>query len=194
MVSKKDRRKSILRAALKIFSKNGFYKSKMEVIAKEAGIGKGTLYEYFNSKKHLFQESIKESMLIYKEDAKRAFLTDGKIEEKLEAFFNFHGEFLSKHKDIFYSFMTQSNSMSEEMEKWMIEVKIETIEVILNSIQQSIDSGEFREDLDVELATFMIIGTVTQYYGKKMMYDNTDYRKIDTKLIIDTLSKGLKAC
>ncbi|UHA72585.1 TetR/AcrR family transcriptional regulator [Paenibacillus sp. 481] len=44
----------ILDAAYELFGSNGFYETKMSEIAEKAGIAKGTLYLYFNSKEQLF--------------------------------------------------------------------------------------------------------------------------------------------
>ncbi len=45
-----DRKGEILDAATLVFGKFGFHGATMEEIAKEAGIGKGTIYGYFSSK------------------------------------------------------------------------------------------------------------------------------------------------
>ena len=39
---------------MQIFARDGYHKARMEDVAKEAGIGKGTIYEYFRSKTDLF--------------------------------------------------------------------------------------------------------------------------------------------
>ncbi|GEM_PF-3548899 len=44
----------IVGAAFQVFSSKGYRKTKMEEIAVEAGVSKGTLYYYFASKAHLF--------------------------------------------------------------------------------------------------------------------------------------------
>jgi AcrR family transcriptional regulator len=51
---KNKKEEVIIKAAEKIFSKVGFKNAKMEVIAKEAGITKVTLYSYFQSKENLY--------------------------------------------------------------------------------------------------------------------------------------------
>ena len=43
-------RKAILEAAVQLFSKKGFDKTSIDELAKEAGIGKGTIYTYFKTK------------------------------------------------------------------------------------------------------------------------------------------------
>ena len=39
---------------MQIFAREGYHRAKMEAVAAEAGIGKGTVYEYFRSKTDLF--------------------------------------------------------------------------------------------------------------------------------------------
>ena len=44
----------ILDAALQVFARRGLHKTKLEEVAKEAGISKGTIYLYFKNKEELF--------------------------------------------------------------------------------------------------------------------------------------------
>ncbi len=39
---------------MRVFARDGYHRAKMEAVAEEAGIGKGTVYEYFKSKTDLF--------------------------------------------------------------------------------------------------------------------------------------------
>ena len=54
-VDKGRKKAHIAEAALRVFARDGTGKTKMADVAKEAGIGKGTVYEYFPSKDALFQ-------------------------------------------------------------------------------------------------------------------------------------------
>jgi AcrR family transcriptional regulator len=53
IVDRKEKKNLIIRSAIRVFSKMGFARSKMMQIAEAAGIGKGTIYEYFKSKEDL---------------------------------------------------------------------------------------------------------------------------------------------
>ncbi len=55
IVDKEKKSERILRAAMNVFADRGVYDFKMIDIAEAAGVGKGTLYEYFPSKKALIQ-------------------------------------------------------------------------------------------------------------------------------------------
>jgi AcrR family transcriptional regulator len=56
------RREAILTAALDAFSARGFEATRLDDVARRAGIAKGTIYLYFRDKESLFQELIR-SML-----------------------------------------------------------------------------------------------------------------------------------
>lgn len=49
-----DRSAQIRRAALKLFNEKGFSATRLEDVAEEAGISKGTIYLYFENKEDLF--------------------------------------------------------------------------------------------------------------------------------------------
>ena len=55
VVDKERKRAEILEAAMDVFARKGFHRSKMGEVAAAAGIGKGTIYEYFESKRQLLQ-------------------------------------------------------------------------------------------------------------------------------------------
>ncbi|TRO55081.1 TetR/AcrR family transcriptional regulator [Candidatus Bathyarchaeota archaeon] len=48
-------KKRIIEAAITVFAKKGYHRAKMTDIAKEVGVSKGTLYQYFKSKEDLFE-------------------------------------------------------------------------------------------------------------------------------------------
>ncbi|NLU48034.1 MAG: helix-turn-helix transcriptional regulator [Syntrophomonadaceae bacterium] len=56
------KREAIIQAALQVFSEKGYHNARMEEVATVAGIGKGTIYEYFDSKLQLFQAVLENSI------------------------------------------------------------------------------------------------------------------------------------
>ncbi len=59
IVNKQEKRSRLVQAAIPIFAKNTFREAKMSDVAISADVGKGTLYEYFESKDELFLEIFK---------------------------------------------------------------------------------------------------------------------------------------
>ena len=54
-MDKEEKKVLIISAALKVFSKSGYSKTSIQDISDFAGIGKGTVYQYFRSKEELFK-------------------------------------------------------------------------------------------------------------------------------------------
>lgn len=59
-----DKKKRILNSALKEFAENGYEQASTNQIVKQANIGKGMLFYYFNNKKELYQYLIEYSIEI----------------------------------------------------------------------------------------------------------------------------------
>ncbi len=57
-MNKKIKRNHILLSALRVFARKGYRRATIKDVAKEAGIGKSTIYEYFSSKIELFRELV----------------------------------------------------------------------------------------------------------------------------------------
>ena len=53
-----NRKELIIQSALQNFIEDGYDRAKMQDIAIKAGVGKGTIYEYFSSKEELFSEVV----------------------------------------------------------------------------------------------------------------------------------------
>lgn len=57
-----DRREQIRRAALRVFARKGYRNAVVEDVAEEAGLGKGTIYTYFDRKEKLLGAVFQELM------------------------------------------------------------------------------------------------------------------------------------
>jgi len=60
IVNKEEKTRLIARAALQLFSQKGYQATSVSRIAQTAGIGKGTIYEYFATKEEIFLAAIME--------------------------------------------------------------------------------------------------------------------------------------
>src|SRR5580700_11749805 len=57
---KAERPKEILEAAFAEFSRSGYAAATLDQVAERAGVTKGTIYVYFESKEHLFISMVRE--------------------------------------------------------------------------------------------------------------------------------------
>jgi len=63
----------IIKAAFKIFTKKGYHTTTMEDIAKEVGVSKGALYQYYKNKKELLNEIVQSYHAMFREVLKASF-------------------------------------------------------------------------------------------------------------------------
>lgn len=78
------KRLQILEGARTVFRAKGFDGASMEVIAKEAGVSKGTLYVYFSSKEALFEALILQERLGQAELMQEVLVSQSDIETDLK--------------------------------------------------------------------------------------------------------------
>jgi len=84
IVDKKAKKAEILKAAMGVFAQNGVAKTKIADIAKAAGIGKGTIYEYFRSKEDIFEKAFNSVFSNMETTLIEALKTADDPEEKLK--------------------------------------------------------------------------------------------------------------
>ncbi len=83
-----NKRERILKAAIKVFAKNGFYATRVSEIAKAAGVADGTIYLYFKNKDDvlvtIFEEGIERLLSILREVAKSEEPFENRIQRIIE--------------------------------------------------------------------------------------------------------------
>ena len=89
MVDKKSKRDLMLDEAFKLFLSHGYKNTKIIDIAENAGIGKGTVYEYFPSKEVLFTQVFSEKILTEYKKIEIQISKCESAEEKLIEFVKF---------------------------------------------------------------------------------------------------------
>jgi AcrR family transcriptional regulator len=72
IVDKQQKAEAIRRAGLEVFRKNGYHRTRMADIARAAGIGKGTLYEYFENKADILRSAFERYFEAFNQGALRA--------------------------------------------------------------------------------------------------------------------------
>jgi len=170
-VSKKDR---ILEAAFYLFIKNGFSNTKIIDIADAAGVGKGTVYEYFPSKEFLFAEVFRSRIIEAYRSVESILAVPGTAAEKLESLARFESEILASFGDdlhilpdmMMHSKEAIKDSIHQEiMDLWNMRYK--SIRTIMS---QGVADGEFRSaDPDMMALAFMGSMNLYQILKHKMM-------------------------
>lgn len=190
MASKEEKRIEILNAAIKVISELGFEGAKIEDIAKEAGIGKGTVYEYFESKNTLFLEMVHYSVEQYQEGLVKALAEGDNMLAKIRNLSSYCAEFLSNHLAISNSSMS-CQALPEEMRQQMTRDWGLILKTVEDEVRNAIRSSELRSNIDPEMATALIIGGLKQYIVKKLYMDKLSLEELNHDGIARVILTGL---
>jgi len=190
MITREQRRAMILNAALKVFSQKGINEATIENIAKEAEVGKGTVYEYFESKKSLFQEMIKFSVTQYHENLKKSLLVEGSLRVKLINLLKYHMKFLSENIDIIHT-AAEPNNLSKDMRHWMMNERKVIFSQLKKILDEAKQNGEMKKSVNTELAVFCLIGTANQYGGNRVIVNKTGTNDAELEAVVSILLGGI---
>ncbi len=152
--SKKD---LIIDAGIRVFSRKGYHHTKMEEIAIEAGIGKGTIYEYFSSKLQLLQEIMARSFHLYEQTMGAGKNNTICIKDRIKLLVEGHFKFCQDNKELTRILFWDTEIMDKEIRDWACQKRAEKEKRLQDFFQAGIERGEIRA-LDAKLLTIMISG------------------------------------
>ena len=168
------RRKEILKAATEEFSRHGFEGTRIEAVAKRAGIGKSTVYEYYPSKEDLLHavcDMVVEDVL-------------GRVREAVSGQFTLR-ELLIRYyrcmRDLHHQLCAMvplfSDSAKENLEEFAARFCRETVSAVTEMLAKAAERGEIAVREDWNTAALMLLGTATPVYAEGIRVGMTSYEE-----------------
>jgi AcrR family transcriptional regulator len=156
---KEDRPAEITQAALAAFAEKGYAATKVDEVAKRAGVSKGLLYLYFKTKEDLFKAVIR-SFLSPRIDALISNIeeTDLSAEEFLRGPFLAFARSLPKSPaKILVRLMIAEGPKHPDLVEWYWDnVVSRALAALRTLIEKGVDNGEFRESALNEFPQLLI--------------------------------------
>ena len=138
------KKEQIMEAALAVFSQKGFHLTKIEEIAQQAGVGKGTVYEYFSSKETLFKEIIKEANFIFERFVQGELGQAQTTRQKLEKLMRQSVLLGQRFHPLAKVAMLESVFLDSPFYTWLMEKHTQRIHFLCDLIGEGIRKGELR--------------------------------------------------
>jgi len=146
---KKKTRQAIMNAAINLFSKKGFENTSVDKLAKEAGVGKSTIYGYFKTKNEIFLAFCEDQIDFIFSDLAINRDIDAPIKDQLFALFMGQFRYVTKNFD-FGRILAREMVFPKEL---TIEKSNDISERYLNALGEiltrAISRGELRDDLEL---------------------------------------------
>jgi AcrR family transcriptional regulator len=163
---RKDARpQELIAAALELFVERGFAATRLEDVAARAGVSKGTLYLYFDSKEALFKEAVRTSIVP----------AIGEAEQFME---KFEGSAADLIRSIVMGWWKligstpaggipklitgEAGNFPELAQFYHDEVVVRALGMIARALKRGVDAREFRQ-VDADAAVLVMVAPLVHY-------------------------------
>lgn len=192
-----ERPVEILNAARDLFVEKGFAATRLEEVARRAGVSKGTVYLYFESKEALFKAMVRENIVSMLERSEQRVQTfQGPSAELLEELLRgwwvtLHDSRLTGVPRLIFSEAVQFPDLARF---YFDEVVQRGRRLFAAILRRGIERGEFREiDVDYTVRVLqapLVMALIWKHTMVKCRIDPFDFdRHLD--VLIDTLLNGV---
>jgi AcrR family transcriptional regulator len=179
----------ITEAARRLFASIGYRGTSMEDVANGAGMGKSTLYRYFESKEELFLEivdmTVDELLEVVEESAAHTNSTISRLGLKGLAF-------IQRYRDIqilLNSLITEASRGNQAMAGKAREVLERTANYLAKDLRSGMEEGVFRS-MDYEAVSYALIGIAELAATREIVDRDLDALKFLASLQ-DFIQRGL---
>jgi AcrR family transcriptional regulator len=179
-----ERPAHILSAALESFVQKGFAATRLEDVAQRAGISKGTLYLYFDSKEALLEAVVHENIVPFVERAER------RMDEYQGSSRDLIAELAHGWWDAMYEtplgglpklVLSEASNFPAVARIYFDEVVLRIRKVFARALRRGIERGEFRNvDVDYTVRALMspfVMGLIWKHSLIKCQIDAIDERR-----------------
>ncbi len=157
---KSDKRERILRAAVKVFARKGFYASRVSEIAKAAGVADGTIYLYFKSKDELltslFEDRITRLLDILRREVAKMPTAPDRVRRVIELQLGL----LEGERDLAEVITVNLRQSSRLLKQYATARFTEYLDLMASVVAEGQRAGEIREDVAPRIKARAIFGAL----------------------------------
>jgi len=172
-----DKRLRLVEAACTVFAEKGYASTRVAEIAERAGVGKGTVYEYFSSKEELLFAVFETINADISSRMNDAIATGGSTEEQLHNVLGLGAEVISEQVElqpVILDFWAASRGKDFEETYRRAVVASYTFfrNLVANFIREGQKRGEFNTTIDADAVATLIVATVDGL-GIQLFFDRS---------------------
>ena len=187
-----DKRGRILEAATTAFSKSGYSRTRIQEIARLAGVGDGTIYQYFKNKQEILftlpMEHTKNLISIHG----KPFRDIKDSEFRLIVLTNDYLNFCEVHRDYASIVLMELRYNREFYKAEAYNLFRDFARIFYDIIKDGVARGHFREDVDPYIAVKCIHGVVDHSILSWIMFHEPERLASLSEPICDLILFGLK--
>jgi TetR/AcrR family fatty acid metabolism transcriptional regulator len=156
------KRQRILRAAIEVFARKGYFAARMTDVATAADVADGTLYLYFEGKEHLLISIFDDIMKRFVERLRVETAELSDPIEKLRTVVRIHLEVLGRDRSLAHVLQIETRHSRRFMNLFTRGRLGEYLELVREIIEEGQRAGSFRRDISSGLAINFVFGAVDE--------------------------------
>ncbi|AGZ45478.1 TetR/AcrR family transcriptional regulator [Actinoplanes friuliensis] len=154
---REDTRQRLYEAAVELIAEQGFSATTVDDIALRAKVAKGTVYYNFASKTALFEELLRHGIGLLTTEFRAA--VDGlPPRDAVAALVRAQLEYIRRYRAFAQLLLSEMWRTNREWQQTLVLLREQAIEVIAETVQAGVDSGDLPADLDVRVASSALFG------------------------------------
>jgi AcrR family transcriptional regulator len=194
---KEARPAELLTAALELFTERGYAATRLDDVARRAGVSKGTVYLYYASKEELFKAVIREGLVPVLERGERMVAEHrGSTAELIRSLIHGWWESIgaTPYAGITKLMISECRNFPELGTFYVDEVITRGHKLVRKALQRGIDSGELRA-VDAEHVTRLVFAPLVLHVIWRYSFDFCGAGRLDAETYLqqheDILLNGL---
>ncbi|MDQ3634755.1 MAG: TetR family transcriptional regulator [Acidobacteriota bacterium] len=157
-----DKYEAILRAAIKVFARKGYFNSKVADIAGQAKIADGTVYLYFKSKEDILHSIFDRMMSEFISEGKREIAEIEQADKKIKRIAELHLEKLGADRDLAVVFQVQLRGSIKFMREFSAAGFAEYLDIIKSAFEEGQNQKIFRKDINATVCSKILFGALDE--------------------------------
>ena len=187
------KRESILRAATRVFARNGYFNSKVADIARAAGVADGTVYLYFKSKDEILHSIFDQNMAEAIASARKLIAKLRDPREKLRRIAALHLERLGADRDLAVVFQVELRGSTKFMQEFSAAGFAEYLGLLRTTFEEGQRAGVFRQDVSAKLAAKILFGALDEMATNWIISRRSYKLEPMADIVLDVFLNGVSA-
>jgi len=178
-----ERKKQILRSAIRVFALHSYGGATTKMISQEADVAEALIYRYFKNKRALFTEAVEHSSRRLVVEIRKLL---GKNSDDpgaaLGAILGYYLDLLERHQDFAKMiFWVSAELDASDVRKVYLPFQEEALALFINAIVDWQERGLLRADVPPRAAAWMVLGT---YQVLALMKHSGKLDEVDAEAVV----------
>jgi TetR/AcrR family transcriptional regulator, cholesterol catabolism regulator len=160
MVTTRNSRDDVVRAAGRLFADRGYYGTSMRDLGKEVGLLGSSLYSHVSSKQDLLVEVVEEGARLFEQSAEKALTAEGAATDRLDALIAGHVDVVIDNIEVARTFLNEARVLDAAHRARIVEARDHYEEAFRGVIREGKGDGSFSADVDPKTASIFILSVL----------------------------------